>query len=158
MKGKWLLLAAAVAVACLYAAAGVQAGECKPPDVVKMQDAVYKTHTKAIVNFTHQKHVTDYKVGCGECHHGKDGKALTALKPGGCVEKCSACHKLPGEASKPEAAKLSGKEKTAFLLQYQADAVHQNCRDCHKDFNKKKNLKAQDKGAAPTGCTQCHAK
>ena len=157
MKGKCLLLAAAVAVAFMFAAAGVQAGECKPPDVIKMQDAVYKTHAKAIVNFTHQKHIADYKVGCGECHHDKDHKPQ-ALKAGDCTQKCSACHKLAGEASKPEAAKLTGKDKVAFLMKYQADAIHENCKGCHKAFNTKKGLKAQDKGAAPTGCTQCHAK
>ena len=82
----------------------------------------------------------------------KDGKPLTELKDGDDVQKCIECHKTPGEAPKGKKAKkkLSKKEKIA---QYHAEAVHANCRGCHKDFNKKYKPKK-----APTTCAKCHPK
>ena len=45
--------------------------------------------------------------------------------------------------------KLSKKEK----LDYHAEAMHYNCKDCHKAHNKK--TKTKD---APITCTKCHPK
>jgi hypothetical protein len=42
--------------------------------------------------------------------------------------------------------------------EYHANAMHDNCKVCHKQYNKKKGLKAKDKGYAPTTCKSCHSK
>jgi len=69
---------------------------------------------------------------------------------GDAVETCIACHAEPGKAP----AKIDNKKLTAEQkLEYHTDALHQNCIDCHKDFNKKNNSKA-----APATCNQCHDK
>jgi NAD-dependent SIR2 family protein deacetylase len=53
-------------------------------------------------------------------------------------------------------AKLSKAEKKSKKLAYHAEALHYHCRDCHRSYNKKKNLKSGDKNAAPTRCNSCH--
>ena len=156
-KKFWLKagMAAALAVfflsAVIYAAADV-------PDVIKVDDKAYKKHKKGIVEFHHKKHAEDYakqypdfyKNGCGECHHDKDGKPLKDLKPGDHVQKCIECHKIPGERPKGKGApKLTKKER----LKYHAEALHYNCKGCHKAFDKKHKTKK-----APTTCNKCHPK
>jgi hypothetical protein len=37
--------------------------------IVKMENKIYPKHEKGIVEFTHKKHVVDYKGACGDCHH-----------------------------------------------------------------------------------------
>jgi NAD-dependent SIR2 family protein deacetylase len=39
-------------------------------------------------------------------------------------------------------------------LEWHAEAIHDNCKDCHKKFNKEN--KPEKK--APTTCVQCHPK
>jgi len=122
-------------------------------DVIKMENKAYEKHTKTIVMFSHKKHTDEYKVGCGECHHDDKGKPLDKLKLGDDVQNCIACHAKPGERPKGKGApKLSKKER----LDYHAEAIHYNCRDCHKAFNKEKGFKSKDPGAAPVSCKQCH--
>ena len=130
------------------------------PDVIEMNDPAYEKHKKGIVHFTHQKHQTDYakqypefyKNGCGECHHDKDAKPLSELREGDVVQRCIECHKIAAEAPKGKKAKvkLSKKEK---IKDFQANAIHANCKGCHKQFNKKYKPKK-----APTTCTKCHPK
>jgi hypothetical protein len=124
-------------------------------DVIRMENKAYSKHTKGIVEFSHKKHMEDYKAGCGECHHDEKGKPLDGLKAGAPVQGCIECHKIPGEAPKGKDAPKLTKQQS---LEYHADAVHDNCRECHKKFNKEKGLKAKDPGYAPTACTQCHPK
>jgi hypothetical protein len=132
----------------LYAGTEVQ-------DVIKMENKAYEKHKKSIVMFTHKKHAEDYKIGCGECHHDEKGKPLENLKYGDDVKGCIDCHAKPGERPKGKGQpKLTKKERLA----YHAEAIHYNCRDCHKAFNKEKGLKSKDPGAAPTSCNQCHPK
>ena len=148
----------AVALATLFIAAGIYAKAT--PDVISLQDPAYKKHKKGVVQFEHKKHFDDYakeypefyKTGCGECHHDKDNKPLTELKDGDEVQKCIECHKIAAEAPKGKKAKkkLSKKEK---IKDYHAEALHANCRVCHKKFNKKYKPKK-----APTTCTKCHPK
>jgi len=148
----------AVALATLFIAAGIYAKAT--PDVIPLQDPAYKKHKKGVVQFEHKKHFDDYakeypefyKTGCGECHHDKDNKPLTELKDGDEVQKCIECHKIAAEAPKGKKAKkkLSKKEK---IKDYHAEALHANCRVCHKKFNKKYKPKK-----APTTCTKCHPK
>jgi cytochrome c553 len=144
-----LIMGVVLGLAVVFFAGMIYAGT-KVPDVVKMDTAGYEKHTKGIVEFSHKKHIDDYKATCGECHHDKDGKPRADLKDGDNVEKCIDCHKKPGEKPKgKDAPKLSKKEE----LEYHAEALHENCRECHKKFNKEKNTKT-----APTTCTQCHPK
>ena len=134
-----LLVLSLLSAAAIYAAA--------MQDVIKM-DAPYP-HKKGIVSFTHLKHVKDYKIACGECHHDDKGQPLTNLKEGDTVKKCFECHNKPGEIKGKEAKGLSDKEKRA----YHANAMHENCVDCHKKFNKEKGSKV-----APQTCKECHPK
>ncbi len=133
------------------------------PEMIELNDPAYEKHKKSIVKLSHQKHQTEYakqypefyKNGCGECHHDEDNKPLTELKEGDDVQRCIECHKIPAEMPKKEAKalkkKLSKKEK---IKEYHAEALHANCRDCHKKYNKK----YKPKKKAPTTCTKCHPK
>ena len=156
MKTRVLLTTVIIGFAAIFLATGIYAGT-KVPDVIKLQSKEYEKHTKGIVEFTHKKHAEDYakaspelyKDGCGVCHHDDKGKPL-ALKEGDDVQRCIECHKKPSERPKGKnAPKLTKKQR----LEYHAEALHYNCRDCHKAFNKANNTKK-----APTTCTKCHPK
>ena len=124
-------------------------------DEIEMKNPAYTEHNKGIVVFSHKKHVEDYKAGCGECHHDESKKPLDGLKAGDNVANCIECHKIPAEPPKgKDAPKLTDVQKR----EYHAQAVHDNCRGCHKAFNKEKGLKSKDPGYAPTSCKQCHPK
>ncbi len=151
-----LLIAMIAAVVFTLTTAGIYAASTAPDDI-KMENKAYKKHKKSIVTFSHKKHAEEYatknpdlyKNGCGECHHDKEGKPL-ALKEGDEVQSCMACHKTPGDPPKgKDAPKLSKKEK----MEFHAYAIHQNCKGCHKAFNKANNTKA-----APATCSKCHPK
>ncbi|MBI9073805.1 MAG: cytochrome c3 family protein [Desulfatibacillum sp.] len=151
---KILMLASIVS---LFLAAGLLASSC--PDVIPMQNASYDSHSKGVVQFTHTKHYKDYGASCGDCHHDAQGKPLADLKEGDAVQGCIECHKIAGEVPKDmkkDMQKLSKKEKLAKELEYHAEALHMNCRDCHKAFNKEKGLRGAD--GAPTSCSACHPK
>jgi hypothetical protein len=141
--GVALIIAMAVS---LFAVAGVFAGTTVP-DVITM-NSPYE-HTKSLATFSHTKHTTDYKAACSECHHDDKGQPLKALKAGDDVKKCFECHNKPGELKGKKAKGLSKEEKR----QYHANAVHDNCRGCHRLYNKENKTKA-----APTKCTACHPK
>ncbi|MBL0731279.1 MAG: cytochrome c3 family protein [Desulfosarcina sp.] len=140
-------------VAVLSIVPGLYAGT-EVSDVIRMDNKAYAKHKKGIVDFTHKKHVEEYKVGCAECHHDENGKPLENLKAGDEVQPCMECHKKASYIKGKEAKGLS-KEKQR---EYHANAIHDNCKACHKKFNKKKGLKSKDKGAAPTTCKACHPK
>ena len=159
MIKRHLLLVTIIGIAMLVAAAGIYAKAV--PEMIKLQDPAYEKHKKGVVDFSHKKHQTDYatqypeyyKNSCGECHHDKDNKPLSNLKEGDDVQKCIECHKIAAEAPKGKKAKkkLSKKEK---IKDYHAEALHENCRVCHKKYNKK----YKPKKKAPTTCTKCHPK
>jgi nitrate/TMAO reductase-like tetraheme cytochrome c subunit len=146
----WMVLLA-VGVATFLLAAGIYAGTT-PPDVTKIETP-YEL-TKGAVEFSHQKHASEYKnakgeaITCGECHHDDKGKPL-ALKEGDDVKKCFECHNQPGELKGKDA---KGKPDSE-VIKYHANALHKNCIDCHKDYNKANKTKA-----APATCTKCHPK
>lgn len=121
------------------------AKEAGLPDVMVMH-ADYP-HTKTLVRFSHGKHVTDYKLNCGACHHDEAGEPRTDFKVGDSVESCMDCHAEPGQS--PRGAKLSKTDR----LEYHADVLHDNCRGCHKQHKKE-----GGSGAAPTACSKCHLK
>ena len=158
MRKKYLRVTMVVALATLFIAGGIYAADV--PDVIPLEDPAYKKHKKGVVKFEQKKHWDDYakeypefyKNGCGECHHDKDNKPLNELKEGDEVQKCIECHKIAAEAPKGKKAKkkLTKKEK---IKEYHAEALHANCRVCHKKFNKKYKPKK-----APTTCAKCHPK
>ncbi len=144
-----LLVISVVGIATLFLSASIFAGTTVP-DVIKMETKGYEKHEKGLVSFSHKKHSEEYKATCGDCHHDAKGKPLASLKPTDKVQSCIECHKKPSEKPKgKDAPKLSKKEE----LEYHAEALHENCQGCHKEFNKKNNSKA-----APTTCAKCHAK
>ena len=147
MRNKSFLMSALFGIVVLLAAAVIYAGTTAP-DVIRMENKAYE-HTKGIVEFSHQKHATQYQVGCGECHHDEKGQPLSGLKEGDEVKSCFECHNKPGEIKGKAAKGLSDSEKLA----YHANALHESCRECHKAYNKKNNTKA-----APTTCSKCHPK
>ncbi len=170
MIKKHLLVATICGIAMLVAAAGIYA-KAVPDDVVELKDPAYKKHKKGVVKFTHGKHQSEYakkypefyKNGCGECHHDKDNNPLVDLKEGDDVEKCIKCHKKAAEMPKKEkqalkkeakAKKISKEALNSKILEYHAEALHTNCRVCHKSYNKK----YKPKKKAPTTCTKCHPK
>lgn len=129
-----------VGISGLYAGTDVQ-------DVIQMDNKAYKKHKKGIATFTHKKHIEEYKIGCGECHHDEKGEPLNDLKAGDDVKNCIECHSKPGQ--KPRKTRLTPQEE----LQYHAEAIHDNCRGCHRAYNKKNKTKK-----APTSCSKCHPK
>ena len=142
----WVCVIATVLFVGAFAVIAVNAGTTIP-DVAQIK-APYE-HTKTTVPFTHQKHITDHKIACGECHHDAQGKPLTNLKEGDDVKACFDCHNKPGEVKGKEAKGMSKEEKRA----YHANALHDNCIGCHRDYNKQ-----MKKKAAPQTCTECHPK
>jgi hypothetical protein len=134
---------------CFAGIGGLYAGTTVQ-DVIKMENKAYPEHKKGIVEFTHKKHVVEYKAGCGECHHDENGKPLNDLKEGDDVQNCIECHSKPGLKPKGKDAKKLSKKET---LEYHGEAIHQNCTGCHKEFNKKNKTKS-----APTKCKECHPK
>jgi len=155
MLKKGLLAAAVFAFVFVFAIGGLQAGKDVSDEFMMENDY---PHKKAIVNFTHKKHSEDYGAGCGECHHDADGKPLNDLNMGDDVQKCIECHKKPGEVPKEvkqewKAKKVKKAEKDKLSREWHAEAIHDNCRDCHKAHNKK--TKTKD---APTTCAKCHPK
>ena len=164
MNRKFLKISAIVGIAILFVVAGIYAKSV--PDMIKLEDPAYKEHKKGVVEFSHGKHQTDYaqqypelyKNGCGECHHDENNKPLSSLKVGDDVKRCIECHKIPGEVPKDlkkkwRKEKVSKKDKKKKSLEYHAEAYHENCRVCHKKFNKKYKPKK-----APTTCAKCHPK
>lgn len=143
IRGFYVLAALAIS---LLVAAGIYAGTQMP--VEALIKAPYEL-TKGEVNFTHQKHVTDHKLGCGECHHDDKGQPLNDLKEGDDVQSCFECHNKPGELKGKDAKGMAMSERLA----YHSEAMHANCRECHKAYNK-----ANSTTAAPQKCTECHAK
>lgn len=145
---KSLMMTIVIGLVTLFAVA-IYAGTTVD-DVFKMENKIYKKHKKSIVEFTHKKHNVDYKIGCGECHHDKDGKALDDLKLGESeVQGCAECHKKPGILKGKKAKGKTDKEKR----EYHGNALHENCIKCHKAFNKKNKTKK-----APQTCKTCHPK
>ena len=163
---KKLLVLVIVVSAALFVAAGIYAKDV--PLVIELTDPAYKEHKKGVVHFEHGKHQKEYaekypefyKNGCGDCHHDKDNKPLSNLKEGDDVQKCIECHKIASQVPKKlkqewKKKKISIDEKKKIRMEYHAEAFHDNCRDCHRKFNKK--YKGQKK-KAPTTCAKCHPK
>ena len=165
MNKKRLLTFAIVGIAALFFMAGVYAEDV--PEMIELNDPAYKKHKKGIVDFSHEKHQTEYakkypefyKNGCGECHHDEDNKPLSDLKAGDEVQRCIECHKIPAEIpaklkKEMRKNKVPKEERKKKRMEYQAEAFHDNCEGCHKLYNKK----YKPKKKAPTTCAKCHPK
>lgn len=155
MRKTTLLLTAALLLTGLMVAAGLIAGTTVDP-VIRMQNPAYDTHTKGIVEFTHEKHVTEYGAACGDCHHDDQGQPLTELKMGDEVQNCIECHAKPGQMPREEKKamrddKVPRAEQQIRKRAYHAEALHDNCRDCHRQYNKDNKTRS-----APTTCSKCH--
>ncbi|MGD2098420.1 MAG: cytochrome c3 family protein [Desulfobacterales bacterium] len=161
---KKLLALAIVACATLFVVAGIYAAV---EEVIIMKNEAYPEHEKGIVEFHHKKHAEEYAKkypdlypnGCGDCHHDENNKPLKDLTEDSEVKSCIECHKKPGEVPKDlkkewRAKKVKKAEKKKMELEYHAEALHANCRGCHREYNKK--YKPSEK--APTTCTKCHPK
>ena len=145
-------------MAVLFIAGSIYAGTTVP-QVIKLHDKAYSKHKKGVVIFEHEKHAYDikkkypelYKTSCGECHHDEKNKPLVNLKEGDNVKNCIECHKKPKYVKGKAAKRLSKEQKR----EYHANALHDNCKDCHKKYNKK--YKKTAKTGAPTTCKRCHS-
>jgi hypothetical protein len=148
---KQLVISLIIACALVFTGSIIYAGN-QVADEFELKSPEYEKHTKGIVKFTHKKHIEEYGASCGECHHDDKGKPLD-LKMGDDVQRCIECHTKPGEKPKKKKGEKAPKLTKAQKLEYHAEALHMNCKDCHKKFNKKNKTKA-----APTTCTKCHPK
>ncbi|CAO0822733.1 Cytochrome c3 family protein [Desulfarculales bacterium] len=131
-------LVAFVALALLGGAAWAaktKSGEVKDEFLID-NTKVFGPLTKAVVRLTHTKHGTEHKVACDKCHHVKANKKTNIWKEGDKVEKCAECHTSADKKPAAEGVPLS-----------LYNALHKQCRECHKD---------QKKG--PTKCDECHPK
>ena len=150
MNKRLLVITVTVAIAALFITAGIYAGT-EYEDMIKLENPAYKKREYKTVTLSHRKHVEEYKASCGECHHDKDNKPLD-LKEGDDVQVCIECHKKPEYIKGKKAKGLTKEQKR----EYHANAFHDNCKGCHKKFNKEKGLKSKDKGYAPNTCKTCH--
>ncbi len=141
-----ILLSMALAGVFLWVA--FSSAVVESPDEVTIQNKDWPKEKYGPVKFEHNKHATEYKIQCTECHHVyKDGKNV--WKEGDKVQKCSACHNvyLLGK----DLSQASAEEKKLSLYK----AYHDNCLGCHKKIKKEK---GKEETKAPTKCTACHAK
>ncbi|MFH2060957.1 MAG: cytochrome c3 family protein [Pseudomonadota bacterium] len=119
-------------------------------DIIAMNNPMYEKHKKGIVLFTHKKHIQEYAIACGDCHHDEKGTPLE-LSANDPVKSCIECHKGT-QKSKDE--QLSEEEKIA---KYHFEAIHANCVECHKSYNIEKG-DPNGKSPAPVSCNKCHPK
>jgi hypothetical protein len=93
MSKKSIVFSALTAIgSSLFIAAGIFAGTFGP-EMVKLQTDGYQ-NTRGIVNFQHKQHVTEYKLGCGSCHHDDSGTPLDSFSMGEKAPNCVNCHDL----------------------------------------------------------------
>jgi len=144
MKKSKMIIGLMIGIAAIFTAVSLYAGTTVK-DVITMNNPAYEKHTKGIIDFTHKKHVDEYKASCGDCHHDDKGKPLD-LKAGDNVQSCLECHKETGKLEK-------GLKKKEKIARYHKEALHANCKNCHKDHNKKVKKKV-----APEKCNDCHPK
>jgi hypothetical protein len=134
------------AIGFLFICTGIHAAQ-EVSDSIELNSAVYETHRKPIVNFTHTKHAADYGIACTECHHViEDGKNV--WKEGDPVQKCNACHSKD-KPSPDERKRMSDAER---MKAFHYEAIHENCKGCHNE------LKKAGKPTGPISCNKCHVR
>jgi hypothetical protein len=127
----------------LTQASGILSGDSGPKadpenlNLILLNNQGYKKKRKGPVEFTHKKHVYQYRLFCWDCHHDyKDGQNVWV--PWGETKRCNQCHDP------------KSKEHNKIMLQ---KAFHYQCKGCHKDLAKKKM-----KTGAYRKCGGCHLK
>jgi hypothetical protein len=143
----WTIAAIAVLLLHVVDITGVETANAE--GIILLNEPAYPEHTKGIIEFNHTAHHQERvrSKDCGVCHHDKDGKPIAGLKEGDSVDRCITCHdkigKIPKGTPKPE--------KTAW----HKEAMHSQCKGCHRAFNK---VKSDDQDKAPVSCRGCHPK
>jgi hypothetical protein len=156
-------IAAWVGFVTLICADGLYAGTTVP-DVIKMENSAYEKHKKDIVELKHKVHAEElvkkypelFENGCGECHHNDKGEPRKVLKIGDNVKNCIECHSKPGKMPKEikremRSKKASREKKKAKLFEYHTEALHDKCKQCHRQVRKKTKQKK-----VPISCSKCH--
>jgi hypothetical protein len=153
MNNKLIMILLAAFIAAIFAATAIQAGtevedtfEITTPGYENVQRKKGAPEFKP-VTFTHKKHAEDYEISCGECHHDETGSPLTDLKMGDDVQTCYDCHNIFEK----------DKDNRNDIMVHE-NAMHGNCRECHKEVNIEAGDPKGRKGPAPTSCNQCHEK
>jgi predicted CXXCH cytochrome family protein len=113
-------------------------------DTFEIKTQEYPEHKKNAPTLTHKKHVEEYGISCGECHHDADGNPLE-LAWGDEAQRCVECHD-----------KLEKDPANRDDIMVLENAMHGNCIDCHKEVNIEAGDPKGRKGPAPTSCTKCH--
>ena len=152
MSKKVLILVITSVLATFFAA--VLFAGTTVQDTFKMESKEYTKRTYNSATLSHKKHVEEYNITCGECHHNEKAEPLNDLKTGDNVQRCIECHKIPSK--KPKKKKGAPKLTDQQRREYHVEAMHDNCRGCHKIFNKKVKKETGKKGKAPTSCNKCH--
>jgi hypothetical protein len=150
MKRKLLTIILATGVAALFVSASLYAGT-EVFDVITMD---YNKYTKRkyippkynVFKFTHKIHMEEYEISCGECHHDENNKPLD-LEIGDIVQQCDECHNIM--------EKTKENKRDIMVLE---NAIHENCRTCHKQINKEAGDPKGKKGPGPISCSKCHIK
>lgn len=98
------------------------------------------------VNFDHKTHLseTGYGLNCNDCHH-HPGEGEDEIEEAG---SCGACHAEPEEAERVSQTCNACHDPDDYDLEEmtaRADAFHDQCISCHKDFE-----------AGPVECAACH--
>jgi hypothetical protein len=97
----------------LLSSAGIFA-ETFGPESVKIQTEGYENQ-RGIVTFHHERHVLEYKLSCGECHHDDSGAPLASFSMGDRAPNCINCHDLD------------------FIHESHTPEMDVNCGECHMD-------------------------
>jgi hypothetical protein len=151
MNKKLLTLILTVGIFVIFIATGLQAGTEVADEIVmdynKYTKRKYTPPKYEVYVFTHERHFEEYDISCGECHHDKEGNPLKDLKTGDDVQQCVECH--------TELKKTKKNKKSILLLE---NAIHTNCKVCHKRINIENGDPKGRKGPAPVACKECHVK
>ena len=113
----------------------------KPPETPVR--VVYKTNAGKVL-FDHKTHadVAGYGAACVDCHHHPGGEEDTPMLA------CGACHGKPDQMEAVAATCNECHDPDDYDLgeiMPRADAFHDQCITCHKDFE-----------AGPVKCASCH--
>ena len=114
-----------------------------PPD--RPVRIAYQTKAGKVI-FDHKTHLseTGYGLNCNDCHH-HPGEGEDEIEAHG---SCGACHAEPEEAERVSQSCNACHDPEDYDLEEmtaRADAFHDQCISCHKDFE-----------AGPVECAACH--
>ena len=109
-------------------------GAFSQEEVETVEDSAFEKLMRPVAGFMHDEHNETAEIDeCFVCHHMYEDEKLVEDESSEEME-CSECHTIEGGNPFP-------------LIK----VYHQNCKGCHKKYNKKNKTKA-----APTTCSKCH--